>query len=654
MRAATICYVVRKSWFWALLGNGMQSTSALTSLHDIITTLLWTRQLCKRDQNRNFWPLWSPYTPLDMKPWLCYLLFEQLFGATRAAYRHFDGSGNNAANPAWGSYGTPFGRIEVRGSRYVDGIGAPIGTGNSTYPSARHVSNTVMGSAGDDVPNVEKVSNMLAFWGQFMAHDIIHVENNASESFNIGVPSGDPVYDPGSTGTATMKFTRINYTPDPTTHERVFHNKQSAWVDGSQVYGADDERAAMLRTFSNGLFRTYKGNLLPFRPESTPDIMLGLKPRTFLAGDVRANENPALLSIQTLFMREHNRRAAQYLKLYPNATDEALFQMARTWVVACIQKVTYSEYLPRLLGQPLPAYKGYNASIDPAIDMLFWGASFRYGHSAISPIIPRLDEKWAPFPKGHLILRDAITNPAAVVTDGIEPILRGLVAQLEQAADVVLVDDLRQFMPAAPFGLKPQLFFDLAAFNIQRGRDIGLPSYNECRKSFGLTKVYAFADITADEVLQKALYDAYEGNIDNIEPYVGGLAEDAESGLVGPLFKASIMTQFMRLRDGDAFWYQLPDVLNAQDTKDLNNVTLSNIILWNTDIAAFPESAFSWADATTIDALRGVTTSSTSTGTTQGSAKQTVQLTTGLILQYYIDVTAKTVDFVIASNYSGW
>lgn len=54
----------------------------------------------------------------------------------------------------------------------------------------------------------------------------------------------------------------------------------------------------------------------------------------------------------------------------------------------------------------------------------------RYGHSAINPIILRLDDNWDPIPAGHLVVRDAITNPLPVLEEGIEPVLRGIVAQV--------------------------------------------------------------------------------------------------------------------------------------------------------------------------------------------------------------------------------
>ncbi len=85
--------------------------------------------------------------------------------------------------------------------------------------------------------------------------------------------------------------------------------------------------------------------------------------------------------------------------------------------------------MPTLLGQKLPEYKGYDSKLDPTIDVLFMTASFRYGHSAINPLILRLDESGKQHPNGHLVLRDVFFNPLPVYQAGIEPILRGMLFQ---------------------------------------------------------------------------------------------------------------------------------------------------------------------------------------------------------------------------------
>ncbi len=59
----------------------------------------------------------------------------------------------------------------------------------------------------------------------------------------------------------------------------------------------------------------------------------------FVAGDVRANENPSLTSLHTLFVREHNRQATAAAVANPALSDEQLYQQARRGVIALLQKV---------------------------------------------------------------------------------------------------------------------------------------------------------------------------------------------------------------------------------------------------------------------------------------------------------------------------
>ena len=85
-------------------------------------------------------------------------------------------------------------------------------------------------------------------------------------------------------------------------------------------------------------------------------------------------------------------------------------------------------------------------------------------------------------PYGHLLLREGFFRPERVTEEGgLDPILRGAVRQPSQEIDTNIVDELRNFL-----FLKKGIGLDLAAINIQRGRETGIPDYNTVRKKLGL------------------------------------------------------------------------------------------------------------------------------------------------------------------------
>ena len=89
------------------------------------------------------------------------------------------------------------------------------------------------------------------------------------EPADISVPVGDSFFDPFSTGTQTMSLNRSIYDKDTGIDSpRQQINEITAWIDASNVYGSDEERATALRTLTgDGKLKTSVGNFLPFNTE---------------------------------------------------------------------------------------------------------------------------------------------------------------------------------------------------------------------------------------------------------------------------------------------------------------------------------------------------------------------------------------------------
>ncbi|MBX3357125.1 MAG: peroxidase family protein [Phycisphaeraceae bacterium] len=503
-------------------------------------------------------------------------------------YRSYDGSGNNRNRPSWGMAGSNYLR-ESSGAHYGDGRSAPAGAGR---PAARLISNVVVAQGGLETADSRGLSTCVYEFGQFLDHDIGLARGGSSEVWNIPVPTGDPFFDPNSTGTMVIGFTRSGF--DPATggnSARQQVNTVTAFIDASHIYGSDAARAGWLRSGVGGRLKSVQteyGEMLPYNDGTLEnDNPLG-HPATsmYAAGDVRANEQVGLTSLHCAFVREHNWQADRLRARHPDWSDERLYQEARRWVGAEMQVIVANEWLPALLGRRMPEYSGYKPWVNPGLSNAFATAGFRIGHSMVGEDIDLLD---ADFEEAGVIeLAEAFFNPYAIAeAGGIEPVVRYFAASTQQETDTMIVDPLRNFL----FGPPGAGGFDLAALNIQRGRDHGLADYNTMRRDFGLARVRRFSDITSDRSLVDRLRTLY-GSVDSIDAWVGLLAEDHLPGSsMGPTHTAILLDQFTRLRDGDRFWYQ-NDQFSREEVRELESTRLSTILRRTTGIARLQESIF--------------------------------------------------------------
>jgi hypothetical protein len=530
------------------------------------------------------------------------------FRSPNIEVRTIDGSGNNLANPMQGAAETQQIRFGY-GDDFPDDFGDAIIT-EPERANPRTISN-VIHSQTSSVPSERHLTDWAFQWGQWITHDMDLTGNGPQFNVLSTGEVGDfsiPVLDPNDPlGPNPIPFNRSQYAAgtgvpdDPSTPDvdesvrRDVVNNVTSYIDASMVYGSDAVRAAALRTMQGGRLKTSAGGqLLPLNTAGLPNAdAFGMGARLFLAGDVRANEQVGLTAVHTLFVREHNRVASRIQSQFPFLNDEQIYQFARRIVGAEMQIITYEEYLPAILGDlaPDPNAAVYDATLDASITNSFAHAVFRFGHSQISPTTLLVNN--AGQTVGSVSIAAAFFNPDFLKSNpgNVARMLKGLASQVGQENDVLLVDGVRNslFGPPGAGGL------DLAALDIQRGRDHGLPDYNNLRARYDLDEVTTFAEISSDPAIQARLEQLF-GNVDNIDPFVGALADDHLPGTsAGALIHAIVGNQFTRLRDGDRFFYTTDAVLDSDAVRriiDLDRVTLAQIIRWNAGVQGLQDNVF--------------------------------------------------------------
>jgi len=270
--------------------------------------------------------------------------------------------------------------------------------------------------------------------------------------------------------------------------------------------------------------------------------------------------------------------------------DEELYETARKINIVQFQKIVFDEYFPAMTGRRLPRYRGFRANVDVSVLDEFSTAGFRVGHTLVGNVINRRGPGNALLPS--LPMDQMFFRPASFIQGNtIEEFIRGAARFNAQEIDLKVHDSIRNFLFT---GIAGEVGFDLIALNLQRGRDHGLRSYNDIRVRLGLRRARSFADISRNRNTQSALSTAYEGDVNNVEPWVGMMAEDHLRGSsFGPTLLSLWKRQFRAFRDGDRFFFlndRLPREIReaiprfARLGRERN--TFRKLILRNSDITA--------------------------------------------------------------------
>ncbi|XP_044620897.2 dual oxidase 1 isoform X2 [Equus asinus] len=530
--------------------------------------------------------------------------------------QRFDGWYNNLMEHRWGSKGSRLQRLVP--ASYADGVYQPLGEPH--LPNPRELSNTAMrGPAGQ--ASLRNRTVLGVFFGYHLLSDLVSVERPGcpAEFLNIRIPPGDPVFDPNRSGDAVLPFQRSRWDPktgQSPSNPRDLTNEVTGWLDGSAIYGSSHSWSDELRSFSGGQLASGPDPAFPRDSQdpllmwTAPDPATGQRGSQglYAFGAERGNRDPFVQALGLLWFRYHNLCAQRLAREHPSWGDEELFQHARKRVIATYQNIAVYEWLPSFLRKMLPDYAGYRPFLDPGISPEFLAASEQFFSTMVPPGVYMRNAS-CHF-QGVLNRNSSISRALRVCNsywsrehpnlqraEDMDALLLGMASQIAEREDNVVVEDVRDFWPG------PLKFSrtDHLASCLQRGRDLGLPSYTEARAALGLPPITRWQDINpalsrSNGTVLEAIAALYNQDLSRLELLPGGLLES--HGDPGPLFSAIVLDQFVRLRDGDRYWFENTrnGLFSEEEIVEIRNTSLRDILVAVTNMnpSALQPNVFFW------------------------------------------------------------
>jgi len=400
-------------------------------------------------------------------------------------------------------------------------------------------------------------------------------------------------------------------------------NQQTAFIDGSVVYGFNDEHRKAL-THPNGrhLLMEENNKFGSFLPDvnnkkfgnsiknkfETADVFNDKGHDEFVAGDTRVLENPVLSSYHTLFARLHNEAADAFTEMNKDWSASRVFEEARLFVMSCLKFITYEEHLKVLLGpnqiakidglkvpkaerkrprktrfaKPLgPNHGSRNtghsapSADDPTIRQEFVTAAFRYGHAQIGDMLNFAGANLGSSETRRM--KDNYFDPDGLFKHGPGGCLRGAMMQKTNSVSGTYADSTQHNL------FKPADFehgVDLLSINLARGRDHGVGGYEEV-KAFCRSH-QKFGAFYNGEPKMLPGWDAVRSlfaHKDDIDLYAGLLMEEHMNGAqVGPTAGCIIGEQFVALKRGDIFWIDNHGVLSNDQLHEVKTLGLGKLM----------------------------------------------------------------------------
>ena len=475
-------------------------------------------------------------------------------GDPRSA-RTTDGSYNDLDEPAMGMIGARFGRNVPLDRTYPE---EPPGL---LEPNPRLVSRKLL--TRDEFTPATIVNVLAAAWLQFEVHDwFSHGKNLAEQPFEVTLDDDDT----WAERPMRIERTRTDPFPDANGGAATWVTTDSHWWDGSQIYGSEPTVSAALREGAGGRLRLDPDGQLPRDLDDKLDL-----------SGVAGNFWLGLALLHTLFTHEHNAIADRLAAEHPDWSDDRLFETARLVTAALMAKIHTVEWTPAIIAHPTTTF-GMRAnwygilgkrlgkrSTNEVLGGIPGSATDHHG-------VPySLTEEFVAVYRMHPLLPDDFTF-RSIETDEVlqERTFRDLGVRDVRARldEVGFVDSFYSFGIAHPGAItlhnyprflqelhKPDgTVVDLAATDVLRIRERGVPRYNEFRRLFHLKAPETFEELTENPDWARELREVY-GDVENVDLMVGLYAEPLPKGFgfSDTAFRVFILMASRRLKSDRFF-----------------------------------------------------------------------------------------------------
>ena len=481
--------------------------------------------------------------------------------AEHASRRTLDGSCNDLDNPLMGSVGTRFGRNVPRERSF------PEPEHSILEPNPRLISRELL-TRERFVP-ATTLNVLAAAWLQFEVHDwFSHGKNEEQDPWQLALDEDDPWPE------RPLRIPRTRRDPtsddDPSTPP-TFVTADSHWWDGSQIYGSDPRLAGAVRAREDGKLRVGPDGLLPRDLEELVDL-----------SGVAGNFWVGLGLLHTLFTLEHNAICDRLRAEHPTWSDDRLYDKARLINAALMAKIHTVEWTPAIIAHPTTRH---------AMHATWWGIAGeslrrrlgRLGPSEVLSGIPgsptnhhgvpySLTEEFVAVYRMHPLLPDDFTFRSVEDGEHLEertfPEL-GAVHTRRRLEEIGMANALYSLGIAHPGAISlhnyPRFLqalerpdgtlLDLAATDIMRTRERGVPRYNEFRRLLRLPPARSFEELTNDSGSVERMRRLYDRDIERVDLMIGLYAEPKPKGFgfSDTAFRVFILMAARRLKSDRFF-----------------------------------------------------------------------------------------------------